>query len=512
MAGPASFSGQLLRRKPITPPASSSGGLARNLSTFQLTMFGVGATVGTGVFFVMHEAVPDAGPAVIVAFLLAGVAAGLSALCYAEMASTVPVSGSTYSYAYATLGEIVAMGVAACLLLEYGVSTAAVSVGWGDYLALLIQNLTGWAIPDVVRAGPFADTPGVINLPAVILVAMCCLLLIRGASESARANAIMVLIKLAVLVFFAAVAFTAFNADNFADFAPNGVHGITLAAGSIFFTFIGLDAVSTAGDEVRNPQRALPVAIISALLIVISIYLLVAVAALGTQPWTAFSDADQGDAGLSKILEMVTGQTWPGTVLAAGAVISIFSVTLVTMYGQTRILFAIGRDGLLPRSFAVVNPRTHTPVRNTVVVAIVVGLLAGFVPLDSLWDLVSIGTLVAFIVVSIGVLVLRRTRPDLPRGFRVPGYPVTPILSVIACSYVLTGLHWYTYVWFLLWLSVVLAFYLLWGRRHSRLNTLLAADGTLLEGAGTVAGEDDPYDAELDPADAPGAGYGRDAR
>ncbi|PWD50822.1 amino acid permease [Serinibacter arcticus] len=490
---------QLFRRKPITSATvTSSEGLARNITTFQLTMFGVGATVGTGVFFVMHEAVPDAGPAVLIAFLLAGVAAGLSALCYAELASAVPVSGSTYSYAYATLGEVVAMGVAACLLLEYGVSTAAVAVGWSDYLSLLIENVTGWAVPDAIKAGPFAETAGVINLPAVVLVAMCAFLLIRGASESARANAIMVLIKLAVLVFFSVIALTAFNADNFADFMPNGAGGVTLAAGAIFFTFIGLDAVSTAGDEVKNPQKALPIALLSALGIVIVIYLLVAVSALGTQPWTAFSDPSQGEAGLARILEMVTGSTWPGTVLAIGAVISIFSVTLVTMYGQTRILFAIGRDGLLPKTFATVNPRTRTPVNNTIIVAIVVGLLAGFVPLDSLWDLVSIGTLIAFIVVSIGVIVLRRTHPDLPRGFKVPGYPVIPILSIIACVYILSGLHWYTYLWFLAWLSVVLAFYFLWGRKHSRLNTLLAADGTLIEGAGTLASEEDGFDSELD--------------
>lgn len=361
-----------------------------------------------------------------------------------------------------------AVGVAACLMLEYGVSAAAVSVGWSDYLTLLIYNLSGWEIPALLQAGPFAG--GVINLPAVILVALCAFLLVRGASESALANAIMVVIKVGVLVFFSVIAFTAFNADNFADFMPHGVSGVTAAAAAIFFTFIGLDAVSTAGDEVKNPRKALPVAIISALVIVISIYLLVAVSALGTQPWQAFEDPEQQRAGLSQILQNVTGSPWPGTVLAAGAVISIFSVTLVVMYGQTRILFAIGRDGLLPSSFAKVHPRTQTPVHNTLVVASVVGLLAGFVPLDALWDLVSIGTLIAFIVVSIGVIVLRRTQPNLTRGFRVPGYPVVPILSVVTCAYVLTGLGVTTYLWFLLWLAVVLAFYFLWARHHSRLN------------------------------------------
>ncbi|MGI4894450.1 MAG: amino acid permease [Janthinobacterium lividum] len=466
---------QLWRRKPVAMndpsgagPAGAEDGLKRTISTFQLTMFGVGATVGTGVFFVMHEAVPEAGPAVLLSFLLAGLTTGLSALCYAEMASTVPVSGSTYSYAYATLGEAVAMGVAGCLLLEYGVSSAAVSVGWSDYLDLLLGNLFGVSLPDALTAGPFAG--GVVNLPAVVLVVMCALLLLRGVSESAKLNAALVVVKLSVLIVFAAIAFTAFSADNFADFAPYGAGGVTAAAGTIFFTFIGLDAVSTAGDEVANPQKTLPRAIIAALCIVVVIYLLVALAALGTQPWKAFSDEDQQQAGLAKILENVVGSTWPGTLVAAGAVVSIFSVTLVTMYGQTRILFAIGRDGLIPSAFATVHPRLRTPVHATVVVAVVVALLAGLLPLDALWDLVSIGTLTAFITVAVGVMVLRRTRPDLPRGFRVPAHPVVPLLSIAACLYILTGLPWSTYAWFLAWLVVVLGFYLGWGRHHSNLQ------------------------------------------
>jgi len=428
-------------------------------------MLGVGATVGTGIFFVMHEAVPLAGPAVIISFLLAGLAAGLSALCYAEMASAVPISGSTYSYAYAIFGELVAMGVAACLVLEYGVSTAAVSSGWSGYLNQLLDDLFGWRIPVELSAAPGAG--GVVNLPAIVLVAMCALLLLKGTRESAAVNAVMVMVKLGVLVMFGAIAFTAFNADYFADFAPMGAAGVTAAAGTIFFTFIGLDAVATAGDEVRDPQRSLPRAIITALIIVIAVYLFVAVAALGTQPWQDFSDPAQQEAGLAIILQDVVGAEWPATILAAGAVISIFSVTLVTLFGQTRILFTIGRDGLLPKIFARVNPRTHTPDFTILVVALAVGLLAGFVPLSSLWDLVSIGTLVAFIVVSIGVIVLRRRRPDLPRAFRVPGYPVVPILSVAACLYIMTGLPVTAYLWFGVWLAVVIAFYLLWGRRHA---------------------------------------------
>src|SRR6476620_4785439 len=349
---------QLFRRKPVNHMRAGvehGAELKRTIGTFQLTMFGVGATVGTGIFFVLSEAVPKSGPSVVISFLIAGVAAGLAAICYAELASAIPVSGSTYSYAYAALGEVVAMGVAACLLLEYGVSTAAVAVGWSGYLNQLLHNLFGWQIPNVLSAAPWDTHPGIINLPALFLVAMCALLLIRGASESAKVNATMVVIKLAVLLMFVAIAFTGFNADNFADFAPKGVAGITAAAGTIFFTFIGLAAVSTAGDEVRDPQRTMPRAILGALAIVTAIYILVAVSALGTQPWEEFGDAAQGEAGLAKILQDVVGATWPGTILSAGAVISIFSVTLVTMYGQTRILFAIGRDGLLPRAFAKVS-------------------------------------------------------------------------------------------------------------------------------------------------------------
>jgi len=471
---PLSLPQQMLRRRPVggAPVADgASAQLQRTLGTFLLTMFGVGETVGAGIFIVMSQAVPQAGPAVVISFILAGIAAGLAALCYAEMASAVPVSGSAYSYAYATLGELAAMGVAACLLLEYGVSTAAVAVGWSQYLNKLLDNIFGSHLSHAITAGPWDPAPGVINLPAVVLVVLCTLLLIRGASQSAKANAAMVVIKLAVLVIFSVIAFTAFKADRFADLAPFGVSGISLAAGTIFFVYIGLDAVSTAGDEVKDPQRTMPRAIIYALLIVMAIHVLVAVAALGSQPWQAFEGQE---AVLAVILDHITGNTAGSTLVCAGAVISIFSVTLVTLYGQTRILFTMGRDGLLPAAFAKVNPRTMAPVRNTVIVAVVVAVLAALVPLDRLAETVSIGTLTAFIVVSAGVIILRVREPDLPRGFRVPGYPVTPILSIAACAYILFSLHWYTWIAFSGWLAVALVYYLGWGRRHSALNRDIA--------------------------------------
>jgi basic amino acid/polyamine antiporter, APA family len=466
-----SLTEQMLRRRPVigAPVAyGASEHLKRSIGTFELTMFGVGSTIGTGIFFVMSLAVPEAGPGVIVSFIIAGIAAGLAAICYAELASAVPVSGSSYSYAYTTLGEAVAMGVAACLLLEYGVATAAVAVGWSGYLNKLLHNLFGFQMPHALSAAPWDSEPGYVNVPAIILITMCALLLIRGASESARVNTIMVLIKLAVLAMFVIIAFTAFDANQLKGFAPFGVAGIGSAAGTIFFSYIGLDAVSTAGEEVKNPQTTMPRALIAALVIVTSVYVLVALAALGTQPWRDF--ATQQDAGLATILDNVTHGKWASTILAAGAVISIFTVTLVTMYGQTRILFAMGRDGLLPSRFAAVNARTMTPVNNTVIVAIVAAILSGFIPLDKLADMVSIGTLTAFIIVSVGVIILRVREPDLPRAFKVPGYPVTPVLSVLACGYILASLHWYTWIAFSGWVTLALIFYFVWGRHHSALN------------------------------------------
>ncbi|MGV9712928.1 amino acid permease [Gordonia sp. NPDC003424] len=470
MTQQSSLAGTLLRRKPIEQrEVAGEPHLKRSIGTFQLTLFGVGATVGTGIFIVVPEAISKAGPAVLLSFVIAGVAAGLAAICYAEMASAVPVSGSSYSYAYATLGEIVAVGIGACLMLEYGVSAAATSIGWGQYLNELLNNVFGWTIPHALTAAPWGvEDPGIINLPSVILVILCGLLLVRGASESALVNTVMVLIKLGVLLLFAAVCLTAFTSSHFSPFMPEGMSGVTSAAAVIFFTFIGLDAVSTAGDEVKNPQRAMPRAIIGALIVVTSIYLITAVASIGAQAWTEFNPDDE--ASLSKLANSVTGSTWVGNIIALGAVISIFSVTLVVIYGQTRILFAMGRDGLLPSAFSKVSQKTMVPVNNTVVVCAVIALLGGFVPIDKLWDLVSVGTLAAFIVVSIGVIILRRTMPGLPRPFKVPGYPVTPVLSVAACVWILSGLAPITFLFFGLWVAVALVFYLLWGRRHSKLN------------------------------------------
>lgn len=298
---------------------------------------------------------------------------------------------------------------------------------------------------------------------------MCLVVLLRGASESATINSIMVIIKIAVLGVFAAIAFTAFHADHFANFGSHGVHGVSMATGALFFSYIGLDGIATAGDEVKNPRKAIPRALVAALVVVTSVYFLVGLAALGAQRAEAFEGQE---AGLAIIAQNVVGSTWPGTLIAIGAVISIFSVTLICMYGQTRILYSMGRDGLIPSIFAKVSPRRSVPLANTWLVAIAVALLAGLLPMKILADLTSIGTLTAFGLVSLGVMILRRTAPDMRRGFKVPGYPVTPILSIVACVYVIVNLQVVTLLSFAVWIAVALTFYFMWSRKHSQLTKL----------------------------------------
>ncbi len=458
----------LLRCKPIPAAGEETGGapLARSIGLFRLTMLGVGATIGTGIFVVLTTAVPEAGPAVVLSFVLAGVTAALTALCYAELASAIPAAGSSYSYAYATLGELAAFLIGACLLLEYGVSVSAIAVGWGQYLNELFAVTTGWHLPDAIAKPPGAG--GVVNLPGVVLIGMCLALLLRGTRESTTANAVLVIAKLAVLALFVGIAVAHFSAANFHPFLPKGLGGIGAAASSIFFSYIGIDAVSTAGEEVDDPRRTLPLAIILSLLIVTAAYILVAVAAIGAQPWSAFAGQE---AGLAVILHNLTGAAWPAAMLSLGAIASIFSITLVVLYGQTRILYAMSRDGLLPTFFSRVDPVRRVPRQNSWVVAGGVALLAAFVPLDVLVNLTSMGTLIAFATVSIGVIVLRRTRPDLPRGYRVPLFPWVPIASALFCLYLIVELPEDTYALFAAWLAGAGLLYFGYSRRASTLAT-----------------------------------------
>jgi APA family basic amino acid/polyamine antiporter len=479
---------KLLRIKPAEQGSGQAEGsegksLERSLGIFSLAMIGVGSTIGTGIFFTMAEAVPKAGPSVILSFVIAAITAGLTALCYAELSFRIPATGSSYSFAYASLGEFAAFSMAACLLLEYGLAASATAIGWSDYLNNFLVNAIGWQVPASLHSPMLVSGtngaefhPGQFNLPPVILVVLCVLLLIKGTSESAAVNTTMVLIKLAILLFFVTIAFSGFDSRNLHPFFDagkgyTGMAGVTAAAGTVFFSFIGLDAVATAGAEVRNPKRSVPIGILTALGIVVVFYLLVAVAAVGAQPAAKFSGQE---AGLAVILQDVTGKTWPALVLSAGAVISVFSVTLVTIYGQTRILYTISRDGLIPKIFHRVNPRTRTPIANTLIVGMVVALVAGLVDSSFLWDMVSLGTLTAFMVVSIAVPVMRRKDGDTRAagGFRVPFGPyAVPALSIFSCLFIMKDLSTMTFRIFFIWMAATLCVYFVYGLRHSRLNT-----------------------------------------
>ncbi|MBB5155323.1 amino acid permease [Saccharopolyspora phatthalungensis] len=466
-----SFARALLRVKPAEQLADdgSHTRLRRTLGLVPLVALSVGATLGTGIFVVLAKAAPAAGPAVVVSFVLAGVAALCSALSYAELAGSVPVSGSAYSYAYATLGELVAWICGWCLLLEYGVSVAAVAVGWGGYLNEFLQGTVGVTIPDAFAAPP--GDGGVFNFPAALIVLLAVGVLLLGVRESARATTITTLIKIAVLVFFFAVAITAFRPENMTPFAPAGFTGISMGASAVFFSFIGFDAASTAGEEARNPSRDLPRAIILSLAIVTAIYVLVAFAAVGAVGAGVLGGSD---ASLATALRIVTGQGWSSVVLAFGAVVAISSVVLTVLYGQTRILVSMSRDGLMPGMLSKVNRRA-VPAHNTVVVGTVVATLAAVVPLNQLAEATSIGTLVAFGLVNIGVLVLRRTRPELPRSFRTPLMPVVPLLGLALCGYLIFGLDAITWLTFAIWTAVGLVVYFGYGRRRSKLNHPLTA-------------------------------------
>lgn len=472
-AAPASpgVGARLMRRKPVEHLVAEGGqgeggSLRRSLGMWQLTMISIGATLGTGIFVVLGDAVPEAGPAVTLAFVIAGLTALFSALSYAELAGSIPVAGSSYSYAYATMGELVAWVCGWCLVLEYGVSVAAVAVGWGEYLNELLDGTIGVTIPAVLSSAP--GEGGIINLPALIVVLLAMVFLLGGVRESARANTIMVAVKIAALVLFCSVGFMGFKSGNYADFMPLGMAGVSAAGATLFFSYIGFDAASTAGEEAKDPKRDLPRAIMLSLIIVTALYVLVAGVAVGAWNWTKFEGSE---ASLAAIMTDVSGQSFWGTLLALGAVISIASVVLTVLYGQTRVLFAMSRDGLVPKALGKVHQKTGAPRLNTIIVSLFCGALAALIPLGKLVDATSIGTLFAFALVNIAVIVLRYRRPELERTFRVPFGPVLPVLGFLFCAYNMFSLDTVTWVVFGFWMAAGLVFYFGYGYRRSRLAT-----------------------------------------
>ena len=462
--------------------------LTRTLGAFQLTMLGIGAIIGTGIFVLTAEAANKAGPAMMISFVIAAVVCGLAALCYSELASMVPVSGSAYTYSYATFGEIIAWIVGWALVLEYAIAASAVSVGWSGYMVGLVENIFAIEVGNDFVAGPFDANPGIINVPAMLIALLCMALLLIGTKESARFNAILVAIKVSALMLFLVLALPAMNADNFQPFSPNGFFakevvdpitnnmvtvGVAAAAASIFFAYVGFDAVSTAAEETINPQRNIPIGLIGSLAICTIIYMLVAAGATGAVGAQPGGELSQSKEALAFVLNEI-GHGWAGKLVAISAAIALPSVILMMMFGQTRIFFVMARDGLLPDVFSKLHPKYGTPHVVTLCTGIFVALFAALFPVGKLADISNSGTLFAFFTVAVGVMILRRTNPDRPRPFRTPLYFLVCPLAAAGCVFLFFQLSGYTELMFLGWTTIGLVVYFLYSRRRSHVGQGIA--------------------------------------
>jgi basic amino acid/polyamine antiporter, APA family len=442
----------------------SEHGLKRTLGPWSITLLGIGAIVGTGIFVLTGVAAAKyAGPGLILSFVLAGIVSGLAAICYAEFASTVPIAGSAYTYSYATLGELIAWIIGWDLILEYAVGAAAVSIGWSGYLTDLLKGALGIVLPKALTASPFAG--GIINLPAFLIILVITALLILGTSESAKINNIIVTIKLAVIVFFLIVGFGHINPANWTPFLPFGAGGVFGGAAIIFFAYIGFDQISTSAEESRNPSRDLPIGIFTSLLVCTALYILVTAVLTGVVSYTKLDVASPVSHAL-----ILLGLNAAGSIISIGAICGLTTVLLVLLYGQSRIFFSMSRDGLLPELFARIHPRFRTPYLSSMLVGIVVALIAGLTPIEIVAELTNIGTLSAFVLVSAAVWILRRTQPNLRRGYRVPLVPLIPILSMIASFVLIVSLPLVTIIRFIVWLVIGLVIYFLYSQRKSHLR------------------------------------------
>jgi APA family basic amino acid/polyamine antiporter len=455
--------------------------LKRALSAVDLTLLGIGAIIGTGIFVLTGTAAANqAGPAITASYMLAGLACGFAALCYAEFASMIPIAGSAYTYSYATLGEIFAWMIGWDLILEYAVGSMTVAIGWSGYFQRILAGF-GVTLPQWMAAAPPA---GVINLPAVIIVLIITTLLVIGVRESARFNAVMVAIKVAAVLFFIAVGFGKIDTSNWSPFAPYGWSGIMGAGAVVFFAYIGFDAVSTTAEEAKNPKRDLPIGIIASLVICTVLYIVVAAILSGIVPVTHYRTYEAALAGTTivpaaesaKFLNApvayvlsVINMDWAAGIVSAGAVAGITSVLLVMLMSQPRIFFSMSRDRLLPQGVSSVHPRFGTPYITTIITGTVVAVFAGLLRIDVVGEMTSIGTLFAFVVVCAAVMMLRVKRPDAKRPFKVPFGYVFPALGVVSCLYLMLSLSVVTWVRFLVWLDIGMAIYWLYGRTHSPL-------------------------------------------
>jgi APA family basic amino acid/polyamine antiporter len=457
--------------------------LRRTLGPMQLTALGIGAIIGAGIFSTVGTAAAGgadhigAGPALIVSFALVAVACGFAALCYAEFAAMVPISGSAYTYAYATLGELVAWIIGWDLIIEYAVGNVAVAISWSGYFQELLRGfgvtLPAWLGTDYRTAGEavyaiaprIGGVPVIFNLPAFLIVAFITWVLVRGIRESASFNTSMVVLKLAIIAFFLGVGAFYVKPENWQPFAPNGFRGISSAAAIIFFAYIGFDAVSTAAEETKNPARDMPIGIIASLIVCTVIYIGVAIVLTGMLPYTELGTAEPLATAFSAL-----GMNWTAGVISLGAVFATTSVLLVFQLGQPRIFFSMARDGLLPQWAARVHPKYKTPHITTILTGVFVAVFAGLASIDEIVQLTNIGTLFAFVLVAVGILVLRRTAPDRARPFRTPLVPWVPLAAIVSCSYLMLQLPWATWLRFIVWLAIGLVLYFMYGVRHSVLR------------------------------------------
>jgi len=465
------------------------GSLRRALGAMNLTMLGIGAIIGAGIFVLTGTAAANyAGPAIVLSFVLAGLGCLFAGLCYAEFASMIPIAGSAYTYAYATLGEFVAWIIGWDLILEYLFGAATVAVGWSGYFVAFLAKF-GLVLPPAFTQAPLSvvgthtlvrNPGGVLNVPAVLLVLVMTALLVIGIKESARFNNVIVFIKVAIVFLVIGFGFMFVNSANWHPFIPEntgsfgnyGWSGIVRGAGVVFFAYIGFDAVSTAAQEAKNPQRDMPIGMLGSLAFCTVLYILMALVMTGLAHYTELNVPHPVDVALAKA---GPGLAWLNYLVDVGAIAGLASVVLVMLMGQPRIFFAMARDGLLPAVFGKVHPRFRTPYVTTILTGAVAATVAGFFPIALLGELVSIGTLFAFVVVSAGVLVLRRREPNRVRPFKTPLVPLVPILGILICGYMMYGLPSDTWIRLAVWLVLGLVIYFAYGRTHSRIGNPAAS-------------------------------------
>jgi len=443
-------------------------GLKKTLGAMDLVLLGIGCIIGTGIFVLTGVAAAKyAGPGIMLSFVLSGLACTFAALAYAELAAIVPIAGSAYTYTYAALGEIVAWLVGWNLILEYSVGSSAVAAGWSGYMVGLLKS-AGIELPKAFTAVP-ADG-GIVNLPAMLIALFLSLLLVRGTKESATLNKILVAVKLVAVFIFLVLAGPKVNPANWTPFMPYGFSGVAGGAAIIFFAYIGFDAVATAAEECKNPNRDLPIGIVGSLIVCTILYIVVAAVLTGVVPYTHLNNAEPVAFVLREI-----GYNLGSALVGTGAIAGITTVLLVLMYGQTRIFFAMSRDGLIPKGICRIHPKHGTPHVITIVAGVIVAIIAGFTPIGIIAELTNIGTLFAFVVAAIGVWVLRLTKPDIDRPFRCPAVSVVAPLAVVSCSYLMYNLPGETWVRFFIWSGIGLAVYFAYSYRNSTLSKPVVA-------------------------------------